>query len=145
MTSQRLLTILDPLGHVREHAAPAGTVAVIWAPAPALASSLCTQLAAAEITALVARSFHHVAASAMPGGHPEVDFMILDFDAISSTDLSILASIRWNGFRGPIIAIARAGMISPVVMALYQVEAVVARRDLAVPLSALLAKFARPR
>jgi hypothetical protein len=136
MTSQRLLTILDPLGHVREHAAPAGTVAVIWAPAPALASSLCTQLAAAEITALVARSFHHVA---------EVDFMIIDFDAISSTDLSILASIRWNGFRGPIIAIARAGMISPVVMALYQVEAVVARRDLAVPLSALLAKFARPR
>jgi hypothetical protein len=143
MPSQRLLKILDPLGHVRRQAAPDGTTAVIWAPSSALATLLRNRLAAAEIYPLFATSFRHIASSVMAGAKPYADLVILDFDSTSATNLSTLASMRWAGFRGPIVAISQAGVIDSTARELYQIEAVFPRRRVAAELTAYLAKLPR--
>jgi hypothetical protein len=80
MPSQRLLKILDPLGHVRDLAAPLGITAVAWTPAPSLLTLVKNRLAAAGVHALIATSFRHVASSVTPGARPLADLAIVDFD-----------------------------------------------------------------
>jgi hypothetical protein len=143
MPSQRLLKILDPLGHIRD-ASPGGTTAVVWAPSAALATLLRNRLVAADITPLIATSFRHIASSVMPGARPLADLVIIDFDSISESDLSTLASIRWAGFGGPIIAISHSGVIAPTTCEVYQIEAVLPRRHASTGLTSLLTKFRRP-
>ena len=143
MPSQRLLKILDPLGHAREPV-PGGTLtAVVWAPAPALATVLRNRLTAAQIHPLMATAFRHVASSLMPGARPQADLVVLDLDATSLDDLSTLASMRWAGFTGPIIGINSSGQVEPAMRELYQLEAVLPRRRLSTALHELLARLPR--
>lgn len=127
MPSQRLLKILDPLGHL-DPAPVEGPVAVVWAPSPALALVIRNRLLAAQFHPLVATSFRHVASSMMPGARPQADLVILDLDATSATDLGSLASARWAGFGGAIIGITRTGTIARDMQTLYELEAVIPRR-----------------
>lgn len=143
MPSQRLLKILDPLGHVRDLAAPLGLTAVVWTPAPSLLTLVKNRLAAAQVHALVATSFRHVASSVTPGARPLADLAILDFDALSSGDLSTLASMRWSGFNGPIVAISQTGNLNSVTCKLYQIDTVLPRRHITVGLTSLLSRLAR--
>lgn len=125
--SQRLLKILDPLGHL-DQAPGEGPVAVVWAPSPALALVLRNRLLAAKFHPLLATSFRHVASSMMPGARPQAELVILDLDATSAADLGALASARWTGFRGSIIGITRTGTIARDMQTLYELEAVIPRR-----------------
>lgn len=117
--------------------------AVLWSPAGGLRRQLADGLAAAHITPLVAQSFRHVASSVSPGARPLAELVILDFDAINATDLSELASIRWAGFAGPIIAVTQSGTLDPITRERYQVEAVLRRRRVSTSLTGLLNKLSQ--
>ncbi|MEZ4360817.1 MAG: hypothetical protein R3B48_11600 [Kofleriaceae bacterium] len=141
MPSQRLLKILDPLGHIRDLVAPEGATAVVWAPSPSLLTLVKNRLAAAGVHALIATSFRHVASSVMPGAKPLADLAIVDFDTLSDTDMSTLASMRWGGFRGPIVAISASGELAGATRELYQIEAVLPRRRVTAGLNAMLRRL----
>lgn len=127
MTSQRLLKILDPLGHL-EPSPLEGPIAVVWAPSPPLALVIRNRLLAARFHPLMATSFRHVASSMMPGAKPQAELVILDLDATSAADLGALASARWAGFTGTIIGITRTGTVAGDMQTLYELEAVIPRR-----------------
>ncbi|HRC54525.1 MAG: hypothetical protein IPI49_14165 [Myxococcales bacterium] len=141
MPSERLLKILDPLGHVRDSAPGGKRTAVVWAPNVALATVLRNRLIAADMHPLMATSFRHVASSLMPGARPQAELVILDLDATSDADLATLASIRWTGFTGPIIGVNGAGQVAPAMRALYQLEAVLPRRKVSTALHDLLGRL----
>lgn len=118
--------------------------AVMWTPAGALRRMLCDSLLAAQITPLVAASFQHIASSVSPGARPLAELAILDFDAMTATDLATLASIRWTGFAGPIIGITQSGALDPITRERYQIEAVLRRRRVSTSLPRLLHKLSQP-
>lgn len=118
-------------------------VAVVWSPAGGLRRLLADSVAAAHLTPLVTQSFRHVASSVSPGARPLAELVILDFDAINATDLSELASMRWAGFAGPIIAVTHSGTLDPITRERYQVEAVLRRRRVSMSLTGLLNKLSQ--
>jgi len=118
--------------------------AVVWTPSGSLRRMVCDALIAAQITPLVPATFRHIASSVSPGARPLAELALLDFDAMTATDLAVLASIRWAGFSGPIIAITQSGTLDPITRQRYQVEAVLRRRRVSTALTGLLHKLSQP-
>lgn len=127
MPSQRLLKLLDPLGHVTTRPPPDVKVAVIWCPTGALSLALQARLAAAGFHPLVASAFHQVLASVLPESSPRAKLLVVDADALSSFQLAALTSLRWGGFEGPIVAINRRGELDARTRTLLSVDVVVPR------------------
>jgi DNA-binding response OmpR family regulator len=127
MPSQRLVKMLDPLGHLRGGSVLMSDTpkAVIWAPQAKLAGWIASALSAAGFAALRATSFRHVSASLMPGAAPQVHLAIVDFDAIAAAEIEALTSARWAGFTGTVIAIAARGSVADRIRAVVGVEAAV--------------------
>ncbi len=134
----------DPaVGLAVEAEAGAQRAAVVWSPAGGLRRVLADSVDAAHLTPLVAPTFRHVASSVSAGARPLAEVVVLDFDAVTATDLSELASIRWAGFAGPIIAITESGELDPITRERYQVEAVLRRRRVSTTLTELLNKLSQ--
>jgi hypothetical protein len=122
MPSQRLLKMMDPLGHLgprRMLASPAAK-AVVWAPLAARAEWIAGELRAAGIEPLLATAFRHVDSSMRIAARPPCALAVIDFTAVSETDLSTLIAARWAGYVGPIISV---GEIHPRTSALVQIAA----------------------
>ncbi|GEM_PF-5631847 len=125
MPSQRLLKMLDPRGHMSPRVLEARTsVAVCFVGGP-LREWVASEAMAAGVTPLLATSFRHVATSLHSSARPAVRFAILDFDILGVGELSQLISIRWMGYRGRIIALARSGTIDARTRQLASIELVV--------------------
>lgn len=110
MPSQRLLKMLDPLGHVpgpTRVLASAAPKAVVWAGSPKLATWIARELATAGIEALGATSFRHVSSSLGQNARPAVSLAVIDLDATTEMDVASLTSARWMGYRGALIGVAR--------------------------------------
>lgn len=128
MPSQRLLRIMDPLGHLmtpRRVMADAAK-AIVWAAAARTARWIAAELAAVGVEALRATSFRHVDASLRAEAAPGCALAVIDFAAVSESDLAILTTLRWTGFRGPIVAVAPAGVVSAETRAIVRIASVVA-------------------
>lgn len=125
MPSQRLLKMLDPVGHlparVIDSAMP---VAVIWT-SGANRARVAEALATVGVTPLLATSFHHVRTSLHPSARPCVEIAVIDFDVVTGPELSELVSLRWGGFAGMIVAMTTKGAIDPHTKTLVGVDAVV--------------------
>lgn len=144
MPSQRLLKMMDPLGHVvtsRRVLASAAPKAVVWAANARVARWIAAELAAVGVEPLRATSFRHVDASMRGDTRPPCSLAVLDFSAISAGNIATLTTARWIGYRGPIIAVAGPGVVSPQTEAIVRLDAVVdpdggdLRRAVAVALS----------
>ncbi len=123
MPSQRLLKMLDPLGHTPPRVLEsAAHKVVVYAGSPRIAAWIARELAGADV--LQATSFRHVSTSLRPGARPSVTCAVLDFDAMSEMDVASLTSTRWMGYRGSIIAITR-GAIAERVQTLVGIDAII--------------------
>lgn len=122
MPSQRLLKMMDPLGHIgpRRTLASAAAKAVVWAPVAALSVWIAGELRMVGIEPLQATSFRHVDSSLRMTARPACALAVIDFSACSESDVSTLLSARWAGYAGPIIAV---GDVNPKTRALVQVAA----------------------
>ena len=132
MPSQRLLKMMDPLGHIvtsRRVLASASPKAVVWATTARLARWIAAELAAIGVEPLRATSFRHVDASLRCETQPRCSLAVLDFSAISAADIATLTTARWAGYRGAIIAIAAPGVVSPETQAVVRLDAVVRPDD----------------
>jgi hypothetical protein len=132
MPSQRLLKMMDPLGHIvtsRRVLASASPKAVVWAPTARGARWIAAELAAVGVEPLRATSFRHVDASLRRETQPVCALAVLDFSAISAADVATLTTARWAGYRGAIIAIAAPGVVSPETEAVVRLDAVIAPDD----------------
>jgi hypothetical protein len=128
MPSQRLLKIMDPLGHLaspRRVLASATPRAVVWARAGRAASWIARELAAAGVEGLRATSFGHVDASLRMEALPHCALAVLDFDAMSAADIATLTTVRWAGYRGPIVAVAAGRAVSRTTQAIVRIAAIV--------------------
>ena len=116
--------MLDPRGHVagRDLAARSG-VAVVWA-AQGIRESIAREVTSAGLTPLVATAFHHVITSLHPTA-PHAQIAVIDFDIIGAAEISLLVSLRWNGSRARLIALARSGTVDPRNAQLASVDRVV--------------------
>lgn len=110
MPSQRLLKMLDPLGHLVPHRVLASRApkAVVWAPTPSLAVRIRDELAAAGIEALQATAFRHVATSLRASARPAIELAVLQLSALTDAELAMLVTARWAGYRGPIVGVGNA-------------------------------------
>jgi len=128
MPSQRLLKMMDPLGHVlapRRVLASGAPKAVVWAVAARTASWIAAELAAAGVEALRASSFRHVDASLRQESRPVCALAVIEFATVSASDIATLTSLRWTGYRGPIIAVAPPGVVSAETRAIVRIDAVI--------------------
>jgi hypothetical protein len=128
MTSQRLLTMMDPLGHLMTpRRVMAGAArAIVWAASARTAGWIAAELASVGVEALRATSFRHVDASLRAEAGPGCALAVIDFAAVSASDLAILTTLRWTGFRGPIVAVAPPGAVAAETCAIVRIAAVVA-------------------
>lgn len=128
MPSQRLLTMMDPLGHVtaRRRAADGTPTAVVWAATTRTARWILAELSAAGVAAVRATAFRHVDASLRGEVQPPCAIAILDFRALSAANLASLMTARWMGYRGALIAVAAPGLVSAQTQAVVRIDAVVA-------------------
>lgn len=125
MPSQRLLKMLDPRGHLGDRVLETrADVAVCLVSAP-LRGWVAQEAVAAGVTPLLATSIRHVATSLHASARPAVHVAIIDFDAVGSADISQLIALRWTGYRGRIIAVARSGSLDARTMQLASIDAVV--------------------
>ena len=122
MPSQRLLKMMDPLGHMgtRRTLASSAAKAVVWAPTAARAEWIAGELRAAGIEPLRATAFRHVDSSMRLSTKPPCALAVIDFSTVSETDISTLIAARWAGYVGPIIAV---GTLDPRTRALIQISA----------------------
>jgi hypothetical protein len=128
MPSQRLLKMMDPLGHLttsRRVLASAAPKAVVWALAPRTAAWIAAELAAAGVEPLRATSFRHVDASLRREARPPCALAVIDFTTTSVADIATLTTARWAGYRGPIIAVGPPGVVSAQTQAIVRIDAVV--------------------
>jgi hypothetical protein len=127
MPSQRLLKMMDPLGHLgpRRTLATATAKAVVWAQNPKITVWIAGELRAAGIEPLLATSFRHVDSSLRRDAHPPCALAVIDFAAVSSSDVLALTAARWSGYRGPIIAIAAPANISAQTRTVVGIDAIV--------------------
>lgn len=79
----------------------------------------------ANVTPLLATSFRHVTTSLHPSARPAVNIALLDFDILNPADISQLVALRWSGYRGRVIAMARSGVIDPRTVQLASIDAIV--------------------
>ena len=132
MPSQRLLKMMDPLGHVvtsRRVLASAAPKAVVWAASARVARWIAAELAAVGVEPLRATSFRHVDASLRWETQPPCALAVLDFTAISAADIATLTTARWTGYRGAIIAVAAPGVVSAETQAVVRLDSVVGPDD----------------
>jgi hypothetical protein len=130
MPSQRLLKMMDPLGHVatsRRVLASTSPKAVVWAATARIAAWIAAELAAAGVEPLRATSFRHVDASLRGEARPPCSLAVLEFTAMSAEDIATLTTARWAGYRGAIIAVGPAGAVSRETQAIVRVDAIVSR------------------
>ncbi len=122
MPSQRLLKMMDPLGHMgtRRTLVSSAAKAVVWAPTAVRADWITGELRAAGIEPLRATAFRHVDASMRLSTRPPCALAVIDFSAVSETDVSTLIAARWAGYVGPIIAV---GELDARTRALVQIAA----------------------
>ncbi|TMQ16030.1 MAG: hypothetical protein E6J90_06820 [Deltaproteobacteria bacterium] len=128
MPSQRLLKMMDPLGHVatsRRVLASAAPKAVVWAATARTAAWIAAELAAAGVEPLRATSFRHVDASLRGEPRPPCALAVLEFSAMSTANIAALTTARWAGYRGSIIAIAAPGAVSRETVAIVRIDAIV--------------------
>ena len=128
MPSQRLLKMMDPWGHVtasRRVLASTAPKAVVWTQARRLTGWIAAELQAAGFEPLLATSFRHVDASLRPDAVPSCALAVIDFGAISLAHIATLTTARWARYRGPIIAIAGPGVVSPRPGAVVRIDAIV--------------------
>lgn len=124
MPSQRLLKMLDPLGHTPSQVLASSLMkVVVYGGSPKICAWIARELAGVG-DVLRATSFRHVSTSLRPGARPMVSLAVLDFGAMSEMDVATLTSARWMGYRGAIVAITRAP-IAPAVQTLVGIDAVV--------------------
>ena len=141
MPSQRLLKMLDPLGHLVPHRALVSLApkAVVWAPTPSLAVRIRDELAAAGIEALQATAFRHVATS-LRAARPAIELAIVQLSALTEADLATLVTARWAGYLGAIVGVGAAADVPPRARLLVGLEIVAdtdhAIRDAAVAIRA---------
>jgi hypothetical protein len=132
--SQRLLKMMDPLGHLttsRRVLASSAHVAVVWARSARIASWIAAELRSiggVGIEPLRATSFRHVHAS-LRMESPPCALAVLEWSAVSAADVAVLTTARWAGYRGPIIAVAAPGAVSRETQAVIRVDAVVSPED----------------
>lgn len=112
MPSQRLLKMMDPLGHLgtRRTLASTGAKAIVWAPEPHLAAWIASELRAANVEPLRAVSFRHVETGLRAGLHPRCALAVIDAREATDDQLGALLTARWAGYRGPIVTI---GEVAP--------------------------------
>lgn len=128
MPSQRLLKMMDPLGHVttsRRVLASHAPKAVVWAQTPRIAAWIAEELAAAGVEPLRATSFRHVDTSLRTEAQPPCALAVLDFGAISAANIATLTTARWTGYLGPIVAVAMPGVVSKETEAIIRIDAIV--------------------
>jgi hypothetical protein len=128
MPSQRLLKMMDPLGHVttsRRVLASSSPKAVVWARSARVASWIAAELTAVGVEPLRATSFRHVDASLRTEALPPCALAVIDWSAISAADISTLTTARWAGYRGPIIAVAAPGTVPRETQAIVRIDTVV--------------------
>jgi hypothetical protein len=128
MASQRLLKMMDPLGHVsssRRMLASLAPTAVVWAPAPRTAAWITRELGVIGVEPLRATSFRHVDASLRIETHPRCALAVIDFGAVSAANIATLTTARWAGYRGPIVAVAAPGVVSRETEAIIRIDAIV--------------------
>ncbi|MFN0246208.1 MAG: hypothetical protein ACKV2T_04825 [Kofleriaceae bacterium] len=139
MPSQRLLKMLDPRGHLGHRVLDTKAGVAVCFVGPALRDWVAHEIADVGLTPLLATSFRHVATSLHASARPAVQCAILDFDMLSAADISQLISLRWMGYRGRVIALARSSTIDARTRQLASVEAVIAPSG-----TALREQLARP-
>jgi hypothetical protein len=128
MPSQRLLKMMDPLGHVttsRRVLASVAPKAVVWAHAPRVAAWIAVELGAIGVEPLRATSFRHVDASLRMEALPHCVLAVIDFCATSVADIATLTTARWAGYRGPIVAVAPPGVVSRETEAIVRIDSIV--------------------
>jgi len=110
--SQRLLKMMDPLGHLgtRRTLSSPGHKAIVWAPEPQLAAWIAAELRAANVEPLRAVSFRHVETGLRAGLHPRCMIAVIDAREATDEQLGALVTARWAGYRGPIITL---GAVAP--------------------------------
>jgi hypothetical protein len=144
--SERIRTILDPVGprmvrhSTRNAESPPMVRAECYLPHGPTRRWAVTELDAVGAESVEARAFGHLvaairarttrvprlpagAAPALAPGQPRV-LVVLDYDAVSATDISTLASARWSGFTGSIVLLARTP-VQPRLRALLEVDLVI--------------------
>jgi hypothetical protein len=125
MPSQRLLKMLDPQGHIGGRVLEMkANIAVVYA-ARDIRDWAGRELTDAGMTPLLATSFRHVVTSLHPSASPQAGTAVIDFDIIGPAEISQLTTLRWNGYRGRVIALSRSGQIDPRASQLASVETVV--------------------
>jgi hypothetical protein len=127
--SQRLLKMMDPLGHVttpRRVLATVGPKAVVWAHTARVAAWIAAELGAVGVEPLRATSFRHVDASLRMEALPHCVLAVVDFTTTSAADIAMLTTTRWAGYRGPIVAVAAPGVVSKETEAIVRIDAIVA-------------------
>ena len=126
--------MLDPRGHVADRVlGMRAQVAVVWVARP-LRAQVAADLTAAGLTPLLATAFDHVITSLHPSA-PHAQLAILDFDTIGGAEISQLMSLRWNGSRARLIALARSGTADARRVALASIERVIRPSELAAALA----------
>jgi hypothetical protein len=150
MPSQRLLKMMDPLGHVtapRRVLTSKAPKAVVWALAPRITGWIAAELQAAGVEALLATSFRHVDASLRIDAVPPCSLAVIDFNAISEANIATLTTARWSGYRGHIIAVAGPGIVSAHTQAIVRIDAIVfpAAPGTGVPLRDVVARLIAER
>lgn len=138
MPSQRLLKMMDPLGHLGERRTLASTTptAIVWAPDPHRAAWIAVALRAAKVEPLRALAFRHVETCLRAGLRPVCAIAVLDGRSITDDQLGMLITARWAGYRGPIVVI---GTVAPRWIALAQLDVVAADAPLDGVVTRLLA------
>lgn len=143
MPSQRLLKMMDPLGHLttsRRVLASTAPKAVVWAVTPRVVAWVASELARAGVVPLRASSFRHVDASLRQEARPPCVLAVVEFAAVSTADIATLTTARWAGYRGPIVAVAAPGVVSPQTQAVVRIDAIVAP-DGSAPLHEIVARL----
>lgn len=128
MPSQRLLKMMDPLGHVTTSnrvLATRAPVGVVWAGSARLAAWISGELAAVGVEPLRATAFRHVDASLRMEAVPRCSLAVIDFSAVSAADIATLTTVRWAGYRGSIIAVAKPEVVSDQTRAVVRIDAII--------------------
>lgn len=126
--SQRLLKMMDPLGHMatpRRVLASTAPKAVVWAASARTATWIAAELAAAGIDPLRATSLRHVDASLRPDAVPPCALAVIELAAAAEATIATLTEARWAGYRGALIAVAGPGDLAPQTQAIVRIDAVV--------------------
>ncbi|HLL20582.1 MAG TPA: hypothetical protein VK427_00540 [Kofleriaceae bacterium] len=107
MMSQRLRTILDPVGHTSDRASGADSTArkaVVWVKARSR-GWVAQELRAAGVVPMFATSLRHVATSLQPDARQPAAMAIVELGQHHAPEASVLTTARWSGFAGAVIAV----------------------------------------